>query len=310
MGNCHTLFTGQPDPISTEERVKVFTVAELRKTTKDFSKVMGNGERFGSHVRGYINPKTLSPAKEGVGMAVAVKRFYMFQDLDQDLQDWLIDLEFLRRNSHPSLVKLIGYGSDHRTLFIVAEYIPNGSLEYYIYRETRPKSLPWETRLKISIGVAQCLAFLHSWKKTSLSRRYLTASKILLDSEFNARVSYFGLKNLPYIEEGTHVPSLDYAPPEYILSGKLDMSGDVYSFGSILLQMLTGLKTRRIILEIRNNKESIAKMIDPDLENSYPLEEGMRMCEVIKQCLEEDSKNRPSMQQVLDNLNAIAIRQL
>lgn len=203
-------------------------------------------------------------------------------------------------------MKLIGYGSDHRTLFIVAEYFPNGSLKNYIYRENRPKSLPWETRLNISIGVAQCLAFLHSWKKTSLSRRYITASKILLDLEFNARVSYFGLENLPYCEEGTHVPSLDYAPPEYILSGKLDMSGDVYSFGAILLQMLTGLKMRRIILEIRNDNESIAKMIDPDLENSYPIQEGIRMCEIIKQCLEEDPKNRPSMQQVLDNLNAIA----
>ncbi|XP_056855447.1 probable serine/threonine-protein kinase PBL8 [Raphanus sativus] len=124
--------------------------------------------------------------------------------------------------------------------------------------------------------------------------------------EFNARVSYYGLKNLPYIEEGTHVPSLDYAPPEYILSGKLDMSGDVYSFGAILLQMLTGLKMRHIILKIRNDSESIAEMIDPDLENSYPLQEGMRMCEIIKQCLEEDPKNRPSMQQVLDSLNGIA----
>ncbi|XP_048595361.1 LOW QUALITY PROTEIN: probable serine/threonine-protein kinase PIX13 [Brassica napus] len=307
MGNCLSASKEQLDPISAEERVKVFTVAELKKATNDFRKEMVIGDSFGSHVRGYINPKTLSPAKEGVGMAVAVKRCYMFKDLDQDLQDWLIDLEFLRRNSHnPSLVKLIGYGSDHRTLFIVAEYFPNGSLKNYIYRENRPKSLPWETRLNISIGVAQCLAFLHSWKKTSLSRRYITASKILLDLEFNARVSYFGLENLPYCEEGTHVPSLDYAPPEYILSGKLDMSGDVYSFGAILLQMLTGLKMRRIILEIRNDNESIAKMIDPDLENSYPIQEGIRMCEIIKQCLEEDPKNRPSMQQVLDNLNAIA----
>lgn len=86
--------------------MKVFTVAELKKTTKDFSKGMVKGERFGSHVRGYINPKTLSPAKEGVGMAVAVKRFYMFKDLDQDLQDWLV-------SNYDFLVP------DHKYIFII-----------------------------------------------------------------------------------------------------------------------------------------------------------------------------------------------
>ena len=87
------------------------------------------------------------------------------------------------------------------------------------------------------------------------------------------------------------------------------MAGDVYSFGVILLEILTGLDYRRIILAkdaIRDDKENIAEMIDPDLENSYPLEDGVRMCEIIKQCLAEDPKERPSMQQVLDHLNAIA----
>ncbi|VVB17209.1 unnamed protein product [Arabis nemorensis] len=209
------------------------------------------GESFGKVVRGYINPKTLSPAKEG-----AVKRFYLANE--QALQEWLY--------YHPSLVKLIGYGM----LFVVSEYFPNGSLEGYIYRETRPRPL---SRLKISTGAAHCLAFLHSRKKARLYRRYLTASKILL-----------------------HI-------------GKSHMPGDVYSFGVILLKILTGFGKQRIIVAIRalpNDKENIKDMIDPDLENSYPLEQGMRMCEVIKQCLDEDPKKRPSMQQVLDDLNAIA----
>ncbi|XP_056854600.1 probable serine/threonine-protein kinase PBL8 [Raphanus sativus] len=167
-----------------------------------------------------------------------------------------------------------------------------------------------------SYSLAQCLAFLHSWKKTSLYRRYLTSSKILLDSEFNARVSYFGLKNLPSDDESSYVSSyyaeparFHHTPPEFIISGKLDMPGDVYSFGVILLEMLTGFGKRRIILAkraIRNNTENIAEMIDPDLENSYPHEERMRMCEIIKQRLEEIPKNRPSMQRVLDNLTGIA----
>lgn len=106
MGNCHSASAEQLDPISAEERVKVFTVAELKKATNDFRKEMVIGDSFGSHVRGYINPKTLSPAKEGVGMAVAVKRCYMFKDLDQDLQDWLV-------SSYDFLV------SDDKHIFII-----------------------------------------------------------------------------------------------------------------------------------------------------------------------------------------------
>lgn len=88
------------------------------------------------------------------------------------------------------------------------------------------------------------------------------------------------------------------------------MAGDVYSFGVILLEMLTGFGKTRIIKAkrgIRNDKENIVEMIDPDLEiNSYPLEAGRRMCKLIRTCLKEDPEKRPSMQQVLDKLNAIA----
>ncbi|CAL9231552.1 unnamed protein product [Arabidopsis halleri] len=292
--------------------VKVFSMVELKKATKNFGKERVIGESYGKVVRGYINPKTLSPAKEGVGLAV--------------------DLEILRHNSHPSLVKLIGYGYDHEKLFIVTEYFPNGSLERYIFRKSRPKSLPWETRLKISIGAARCLAFLHSRRKDGLYHTCLTACKILLDSEFNAKVSYFGLKLVDSLEDCSHIPSyadgssrIYYAPLEYIFSGNnlllppsvlsqtdagmSHMAGDVYSFGVILLEILTGLRNPCIILGEKarqNGKENIAEMIDPDLENSYPVDEGMRMCKLIKQCLERDPKERPSMQQVLDNLNAIA----
>ncbi|CAH8272224.1 unnamed protein product [Arabidopsis lyrata] len=315
MGNCFSLLTERFATSPVEEGVKVFTMVELKKATKNFGKERVIGDSYGEVVRGYINPKTLSPAKEGVGMAVAVKRFYL--KYEEALQKCLVDLEILRHNSHPSLVKLIGYGYgyDHEKLFIVSEYFPNGSLERYIFRKSRPKSLPWETRLKISIEGARCLAFLHSRKKDGLYRTCLTACNILLDSEFNARVSCFRLKMVDSLEDCSHTPSyadgssrIYYAPLEYIFSGISHMAGDVYSFGVILLEILTGLRNPCIILAkqaTQNGKENIAEMIDPDLENSYPLAAGKLMCELSKQCLEDNPKIRPTMQEVLDNLNAI-----
>nr|VDD27002.1 unnamed protein product [Brassica oleracea] len=224
-------------------------------------------ESFGGVVRGYIDPKTLSPSKEGLGIMCVLRNGYVLKEWlvvsHSDLQDRFIylhnspccvDFDFLRLNFHPCLVRLIGYGSNRDYLFLVSEYFPNGSLERHIYRESRSKSLPWEIRLKVSIGAAQGLAFLHSRKSTGLYRGNLTASKILLDP-LDAALS-----------ERSHIPTnknkparFHYAPPGYIFSGNnplllyplertVHMAGDVYSFGVILLEILTGLDNRRIIL--------------------------------------------------------------
>ncbi|CAA7023208.1 unnamed protein product [Microthlaspi erraticum] len=163
----------------------------------------------------------------------------------------MVDLELLQLNSHPSLVKLIGYGLERTMLFI-----------------SHPKSLPWETRLKISIGAAQCLALLHSLKISRLYKGNLTASKILLDSGFNARVSYFGLEMLPDLTSRSYVSSYEDEP----YAGKLDMARDLYSFGVILLETFTGLENHQLVVAkqaIRNDKEKIPEIIGPDLENSF-----------------------------------------
>ncbi|KAF3537035.1 hypothetical protein F2Q69_00025057 [Brassica cretica] len=194
MGNCISPFTGE---LATTSGMKVFTIAELKKATKVFGdQDMIIEESVGGVVRGYIDPKTLSPSEEGLGIAVVVKMCVLRNGYV--LKEWLVvDFDFLRLKSHPCLVRLIGYGSSRDYLFLVFEYFPNGSLERHIYR-----------------GAAQGLAFLHSRKSTGLYRGNLTASKILLDPE---RSTYH-------------------------------MAGDVYSFGVILLEILTGLDNRRIIL--------------------------------------------------------------
>ncbi|CAN7004236.1 unnamed protein product [Brassica oleracea var. botrytis] len=224
MGNCISPFTGG---LATTSGICFFTIAELKKATKVFGdQDMIIEESFGGVVRGYIDPKTLSPSKEGLGIIPVVVKMCVLRN-GYVLKEWLVvDFDFLRLNFHPCLVRLIGYGSNRDYLFLVSEYFPNGSLERHIYRESRSKSLPWEIRLKVSIGAAQGLAFLHSRKSTGLYRGNLTASKILLDPKV----------------------TLTFNILQLLTAGTVHMAGDVYSFGVILLEILTGLDNRRIIL--------------------------------------------------------------
>ncbi|KAL1224278.1 Serine/threonine-protein kinase SZE1 [Cardamine amara subsp. amara] len=202
--------------------------------------------------------------------------------------------------------------------------------------ESRPKSLPWATWLKISIEAAQCLASTAHFSPLQKSYSIWSSTQEfpILDSK---RYLLMMKDHTSPRMQMNHKDIDHYAPPEYIISGnnllvphKLqitilnsktlnlnlisllypyagmsNMAGDVYSFGVILLEIITGFGKKRIILAkraIRNEKENIAEMIDPELENSYPHDEGMLMCEIIKQCLEENPQKRPSMQQVFDNL--------
>ncbi|KAL1224279.1 Serine/threonine-protein kinase SZE1 [Cardamine amara subsp. amara] len=170
--------------------------------------------------------------------------------------------------------------------------------------ESRPKSLPWATWLKISIEAAQCLASTAHFSPLQKSYSIWSSTQEfpILDSK---RYLLMMKDHTSPRMQMNHKDIDHYAPPEYIISGMSNMAGDVYSFGVILLEIITGFGKKRIILAkraIRNEKENIAEMIDPELENSYPHDEGMLMCEIIKQCLEENPQKRPSMQQVFDNL--------
>ncbi|XP_073001507.1 probable serine/threonine-protein kinase PIX13 [Typha latifolia] len=301
--------------------LRIFTFGELRSATRNFKPdtVLGEGG-FGRVYKGWVDEKTLNPTKTGVGMVVAVKK--LNPESVQGLQEWQSEVNFLGRLSHPNLVKLLGYCGEEKELLLVYEFMAKGSLENHLFRRGGPlQPLSWSLRLKIAIGAARGLAFLHSAEKHVIYRDF-KASNILLDTYFNAKLSDFGLAKNGPTGGDTHVTTrvmgtYGYAAPEYVATGHLYVKSDVYGFGVVLLEMLTGLRA------LDNNRPSgqhnlvdwakpylsdrrkLARLIDPRLEGQYPSKGALQAAQLTLRCLAGDPKSRPSMKEVVDILEDI-----
>ncbi|XP_044510591.1 probable serine/threonine-protein kinase PIX13 [Mangifera indica] len=299
--------------------MKMFTLEELRAATKNFkpATVLGEGG-FGRVFKGWVDEKTYAPSKAGVGMAVAVKKSN--PDSLQGLEEWQAEVKFLGKFSHPNLVKLLGYCWEDRLFLLVYEYMQKGSLENHLFRNGA-EPLSWDIRLKIAIGAAKGLTFLHSSEKSVIYRDF-KASNILLDAEYNAKLSDFGLAKFGPINGNSHVTTrvmgtYGYAAPEYVATGHLYVKSDVYGFGVVLLEMLTGLRTldtnrpsgkHNLVEYMRpslSGDRKLKKIMDPRLADQYPAKAAAKAAELILKCLESDPKSRPSMDQVLETLEKI-----
>jgi serine/threonine protein kinase len=265
--------------------------------------------------KGFIDDK-IRPGLEA--QPVAVKLL----DLDgsQGHKEWLTEVIFLGQLSHPHLVKLIGYCWEDEHRVLVYEYMARGNLENQLFRRYSV-SLPWSTRLKIALGAAKGLAFLHGEEKPVIYRDF-KASNILLDSDYTAKISDFGLaKDGPEGDE-THVSTRvmgthGYAAPEYIMTGHLTAMSDVYSYGVVLLELLTG---RRSMDKTRPSREQslvewakpylkdsqrIERIMDPKLEGLYSNEGARKVALLTHQCLSHNPKLRPTMRRVVSILEPL-----
>ncbi|KAL2558218.1 Protein kinase APK1B [Forsythia ovata] len=307
--------------ILESSNLKVFGFNDLRTATRNFrpDSVLGEGG-FGCVFKGWIDEHTFKAAKPGTGMVIAVKR--LNQEGLQGHKEWLTEINYLGQLYHPNLVKLIGYCLEDEHRLLVYEFMPRGSLENHLFRRTSYfQPLSWNVRMKVALGAAKGLAYLHSPEAKVIYRDF-KSSNILLDTKYNAKLSDFGLAKDGPMDGKSYVSTrvmgtYGYAAPEYMATGHLTARSDVYSFGVVLLEMITG---RRVIDKNRPHgeqnliewarpylasKRRIFRVIDARIEGQYSPNGALKAATLAVKCLEIEPKYRPNMEEVVNALEQL-----
>ncbi|XP_059634523.1 probable serine/threonine-protein kinase PBL17 isoform X2 [Cornus florida] len=296
--------------------VDSFTYEEMRLATKHFrpDQVLGDGG-FGMVYKGVIDEKVRLGYKT---TQVAIK------ELDpegiQGDREWLAEINYLGQLCHPNLVKLIGYCCEDEHRLLVYEYMASGSLDNHLFRRVCA-TLTWSRRMKIALDAAKGLAFLHGAERPIIYRDFKT-SNILLDVDFNAKLSDFGLAKDGPMGDQTHVSTrvvgtYGYAAPEYVMTGHLTARSDVYGFGVVLLEMLIGRRAmdkgrpsrEHNLVEwarpLLNHKKQLRRILDPRMEGQYSSKAVQKVSNLAYQCLSQNPKGRPVMTQVVEILQTL-----
>ncbi|MED6193240.1 putative serine/threonine-protein kinase pbl26 [Stylosanthes scabra] len=296
---------------------QTFTFRELAAITKNFRQEFLIGEGgFGRVYRGRL---------EKTNQEVAVKQ--LDRNGLQGNREFLVEVLMLSLLHHENLVNLIGYCADGDQRLLVYEYMALGSLEDHLLDiHPQQKPLDWLKRMKIALHAAKGLEYLHDKANPPVIYRDLKSSNILLDRDYNAKLSDFGLAKLGPTGDKTHVSSrvmgtYGYCAPEYQRTGQLTVKSDVYSFGVVLLELITG---RRAIDNTRHAREQTLvtwanpvfkepnrypELADPLLEGKYPLRSLHQAVAVAAMCLNEEPEVRPLISDVVTALSFLPLDQ-
>ncbi|KAL9230546.1 hypothetical protein vseg_005884 [Gypsophila vaccaria] len=289
---------------------KIFTMGELKKATKNFSQdlIVGVGG-YGTVYKGKLQDES----------EVAVKVSRMVDDTQ--IEQFINEMVILTQIHHRNVVKLLGCCLEAEIPILVYEFIANGSLIQHIHGESN--ELSWKDRLHIATETATALGYLHSATSTPIIHRDIKSANILLDENYGAKISDFGASRLIPMDK-TQISTLvqgtlGYMDPEYLLSSQLTDKSDVYGFGVVVAELLTGekaLSTERSLGD-RNlakyfvnyyKQGRVLEIIDPRISDEAPQEQLRWVAEIIHECLHVKGANRPMMKDVAIELTEIQKR--
>ncbi|KAJ6814993.1 uncharacterized protein M6B38_136425 [Iris pallida] len=283
-----------------------FTFEELAMATDGFS----DANLLGQGGFGYVHKGVLPNGKE-----VAIKQLKVGSG--QGEREFQAEVEIISRVHHKHLVSLVGYCMSGSQRLLVYEYVPNKTLEFHLHEKDGP-TMDWATRLKIALGSAKGLAYLHEDCHPKIIHRDIKAANILLDFKFEAKVADFGLAKFTS-DNDTHVSTrvmgtFGYLAPEYASSGKLSDRSDVFSFGVMLLELITGRRPvdsaqtymddslvdwARPLLTRALEECNYDTLVDSQLGKNYNPNEMARMIACAASCVRHSARRRPRMSQIV-----------
>nr|CAN81779.1 hypothetical protein VITISV_034284 [Vitis vinifera] len=284
-----------------------FSLRQIKAATNNFDPANKIGEGgFGPVYKGVLPD----------GSVIAVKQ--LSSKSKQGNREFVNEIGMISALQHPNLVKLYGWCIEGNQLLLIYEYLENNCLARALFGRIEQRlNLDWPTRNKICLGIARGLAYLHEESRLKIVHRDIKATNVLLDKDLNAKISDFGLAKLDE-EENTHISTriagtIGYMAPEYAMRGYLTDKADVYSFGIVALEIVSGKSNTNYrpkeefvyLLDwayVLQEQENLLELVDPSLGSKYSKEEAQRMLNLALLCANPSPTLRPSMSSVVSML--------
>ncbi|XP_017190598.2 G-type lectin S-receptor-like serine/threonine-protein kinase At1g11410 [Malus domestica] len=290
------------DQSKINSELQFFDLTTVAAATDNFSVAnkLGKGG-FGSVYKGVLHN----------GKEVAVKR--LSNNSDQGIEEFKNEVVIIAKLQHRNLVKIIGCCVEDGEKMLIYEYVPNKSLDSFIFDDTKRNLLDWTKRFEIICGIARGILYLHQDSRIRIIHRDLKASNILLGASMSPKIADFGMARIflrDQCEANTHrvVGTYDYMSPEYAMEGNFSVKSDVYSFGVLLLEIITGRRNYNRNYPHSNligyvwdlwREGKALEIVDPSMGESYHVNEVVRCIQIALLCVQEFAADRPTMSAVV-----------